>query len=172
MIIILDFTCMAAPSAITEQQMAEVAFMAGLIRGDDESQRHTHLDMTVASAVCENTSSAGGGGIQVGSGDLKIEDGADISSNTAVSGGGIQVGSASHFTMSGGSVSYNEAVIGEKTSLAVAFTLVTVRTISLASPAERSRTTAQRTLAAASRSQQVLPCLLPTVPFKEIPVGP
>lgn len=144
----------------------------GVDQGDDESQRHTHLDMTVASAVCENTSSAGGGGIQVGSGDLKIEDGADISSNTAVSGGGIQVGSASHFTMSGGSVSYNEAVIGEKTSLAVAFTLVTVRTISLASPAERSRTTAQRTLAAASRSQQVLPCLLPTVPFKEIPVGP
>ena len=50
----------------------------------------------------------------MGSGDLKIEDGADISSNTAVSGGGIQVGSASHFTMSGGSVSYNKAVIGEK----------------------------------------------------------
>lgn len=76
----------------------------GVDQGDDESQRHTHLDMTVASAVCENTSSAGGGGIQVGSGDLKIENGADISSNTAVSGGGIQVGSASHFTMSGGSV--------------------------------------------------------------------
>ena len=89
----------------------------GVDQGDDESQRHTHLDMTVASAVCENTSSAGGGGIQVGSGDLKIEDGADISSNTAVSGGGIQVGSASHFTMSGGSVSYNEAVIGEKNLL-------------------------------------------------------
>lgn len=89
----------------------------GVDQGDDESQRHTHLDMTVASAVCENTSSAGGGGIQVGSGDLKIENGADISSNTAVSGGGIQVGSASHFTMSGGSVSYNEAVIGEKNLL-------------------------------------------------------
>lgn len=89
----------------------------GVDQGDDESQRHTHLDMTVASAVCENTSSAGGGGIQVGSGDLKIEDGADISSNTAVSGGGIQVGSASHFTMSGGSVSYNKAVIGEKNLL-------------------------------------------------------
>ena len=81
----------------------------GVDQGDNESHRHTHLDMTVASTICENTSSAGGGGIQVGSADLEIKDGADISSNTAVSGGGIQVGSASYFTMSGGAVSHNTA---------------------------------------------------------------
>ena len=81
----------------------------GVDQGDNESHRHTHLDMTVASTICENTSYTGGGGIQVGSADLEIKDGADISSNTAVSGGGLQVGSASYFTMSGGAVSNNTA---------------------------------------------------------------
>ncbi|MFR6185464.1 MAG: hypothetical protein ACLUJG_07845 [Lawsonibacter sp.] len=145
----------------------------GVDQGDDESQRHTHLDMTVASAVCENTSSAGGGGIQVGSGDLKIEDGADISSNTAVSGGGIQVGSASHFTMSGGSVSYNEAVIGEKNLLGggIYFSNGSNNQLSITG-GEIKNNCSKDSGGGIQHHNRSYRVYVPTVPFKEIPVGP
>ena len=85
----------------------------GVDQGDTENQRYTHLDITISGEITENESSSNGGGIQVGNAELKITDGAEISSNSAVSGGGILVGSASHFTMSGGSVS-NNAARGDK----------------------------------------------------------
>ena len=163
---------MAAPSAITEQQMAEVAFMAGLIRETMNpkdilisiwplhllSVKIPHLQVAVVFkwALVTWRSKMG------------------LIFRPTPQSAAVEFRLAQPATLQWVVVlcPIMKLSLVKKTSLAVAFTLVTVRTISLASPAERSRTTAQRTLAAASRSQQVLPCLLPTVPFKEIPVGP
>ena len=66
--------------------------------------------MHIAGKIAKNASTKSGGGVQVGSADLKIENGAEIVSNVAnSSGGGIQIGSNSSFIMRGGLVSDNTA---------------------------------------------------------------
>ena len=79
-------------------------------QGDDKATKRDHLVITIAGEISGNNSTQTGGGIQVGSADLNIENGASIVSNEAeITGGGIQVGSDSVFHMSNGVVSENKA---------------------------------------------------------------
>ena len=79
-------------------------------QGDEAAARKNHLEMHIAGKIAKNASTKSGGGVQVGSADLKIENGAEIVSNVAnSSGGGIQIGSNSSFIMRGGLVSDNTA---------------------------------------------------------------
>lgn len=80
-------------------------------QGDDATARKEHLSVSIIRGnINENISDGTGGGIQVGSTDLRIEKDAIVQSNRAgTSGGGIQIGSDSSFTMTGSTVSKNTA---------------------------------------------------------------
>ena len=80
-------------------------------QGDDATARKEHLSVSIIRGnINENISDGTGGGIQVGSTDLRIEKDAIVQSNWAgTSGGGIQIGSDSSFTMTGSTVSKNTA---------------------------------------------------------------
>lgn len=84
---------------------------ASVDQGDNQSDRHTHLIMTISGKISYNTTSGYGGGIQTSNSTITLSNGAEIEYNKAdgsSGGGGLRTSGIVLFTASGGSVKNNE----------------------------------------------------------------